>query len=223
MPGYISAYDLQQRDSLTRQEILALAEAGPAFVRNGGFGSYNPEATVAHREYNENGFEGLKRMIASDWSNLARRCAETAKDRWNDYVCERFPDIISGETAYKLLGGVCPQEIQKNLSSNYTMRQIVNMMDGGHMINLFEIPEQWGVSGETIWAYLSRQPGIDIDLFFERIFKEDLFFDQGHAAQAKGVCRMISVGLSFVHRGSFLKCFGEDFGKRCGWFVVLSP
>jgi len=186
MPRYISAYELQQRDGLTRQQVLELAEVGPAFIYNDGYGRYNHEGPVDNREYIENEFQSLKQVVVSDWSNLSHRFENEPDERWNNYIYERFPEDISGKIANKLLGENCPEVIQINLNNDYSMRNIVSMMANKRMINLFYIPEPWRVNRETVWAYLSKQPSTAVDLYFERIFKADLFFDPENLPQLKG-------------------------------------
>ena len=187
MPDYIKAYELQQRNGLTRQQILELAQTGPVVVRNGIYGSYNTIGTADDSEYFEYGFQFLKKVVVSNWSNLPPRFEYESNEDWNKRIYDIFPDVLNGKIAYELLGENCPEEIQNNLNKDYPMRRIVSMMANNRMINLFDIPEPWRVNRKTIWAYLSNQPSIAVDLYFVKIFKEDLFFDEDNLPNSKAI------------------------------------
>ena len=186
MTKHISAYKFQHEESLTRQRILELAETVPVFISNDGKGRYTSRVPVDNREYFENAFPSLKQMVVNEWSNATRRFENEPNERWNAFICDRFPDVINGKIAYKLLGANCPKEIQKNLNNDYTLHDIISMMPGKRMINLLHLHESWLVNRETIWSYLSKQPSIAVELYFERIFKDDLYFDEGSLLQLKG-------------------------------------
>jgi len=187
MPHYISAYDLQHRDGLTRQRVLELAEDKPesTFLRDG-------------REYLEKGIEKIKPLVISDWlshgnrfiENSEYRCEHREKglceqiiesdyDRNKKKICEnsknglcelevkyrceehisnRFPDSISGEVARKLFDSNCPQEIKNNLDKKFLMHTLVDLVGYRRMVKiLFYTHESWRKSREDIWKYLSAK------------------------------------------------------------------
>ncbi len=67
MPNYISAYDLQQRDGLTRQRIIDLAEVGPSFWRASDVELFDPDV---EQGYFGNGYQHLKIQALEIWNTF---------------------------------------------------------------------------------------------------------------------------------------------------------
>jgi len=89
MPNFISAYKLQQRDGLTRQRVIELAEIGPVYWKASDCDLYRPDVKYG---YFEDGFPHLKRNALRCWSAFAM-CTRNAnvkqsimkKNSWNDW------------------------------------------------------------------------------------------------------------------------------------------
>ena len=226
MVQYISAYDLQQRDGLARQQVLELAEAmsvvlkvrSPKILSGQEENNIDWSLYTDDRKYIKHGFKHMKHLVISDWLNHGNRFIEISKyrceqreknlceqnigspheqnknslceyrknglceveiiNRCEEHIYDRFPNIVHGKQAYKLFGRDCPEEIQNNLNEEYTIGKLVNMAGCRRMVELlFHIPEHWRASRKAIWAYLANEPSLAVDLYFEKIFREDLFFD----------------------------------------------
>lgn len=94
MPKYISAYDLQQREGLSRREVLELAEEGPVFWRvheahiaHLDFCDRYPDAdrridlaaVTTERLYWLDGFKKLKGHVLKDWNLLISKFRQSTE------------------------------------------------------------------------------------------------------------------------------------------------
>lgn len=194
MPKYISAYDLQQREGLTRRQVLELAETRPCFWKVSVEGLIiEPDEKklidwgkyTSDRKYFLDGFGMLKEHAAKDWFYLASAFKNAWKTPCSDpddklgldnLLYSRFPAVISGSTAIGLLEGMTPVDIQQNPSQSYALRQIIEHMDRGRMLNLVSLPS----NAKTIdhaWLYLKNSASVVVDLFLDSYLRNWLFFD----------------------------------------------
>ena len=196
--GYISAYELQQRRGLSRREVLELAATQPTFWKVPAIGKmkqrdeeplidwskYTPD-----RRYFLDGLEYLKGWATKDWYYVA----STFREAWGkegavpndklmlDYMLyPRLPEFITGKIAHQLLQLMCPAEINSNLDKIYPLCDIIRLMDRGRMLNLVTLPSECKTTYD-VWLFLCDDDHaytnpVVIDMFFERYFKENLFF-----------------------------------------------
>lgn len=206
MPKYISAYDLQQREGLTRQQILELAESRPCVwkvpvegliiapedEKRIDWSKYTPD-----RQYFIDGLGMLKEHAARDWLYVAT----AFKRAWNrsgnpddklgldSLLYDRLPRMVSGRNAEALLERMCPQSILGDINRDYPLQSIIDCMDRGRMLNLVLLPREC-TTPDHVWMFLcniqntacfsqneSNKLSVVIDLFLESFFRERLFFD----------------------------------------------
>jgi hypothetical protein len=153
------------------------------------------------RQYFLNGLDMLKEHAACDWHYVA----DTFKSAGSEYksvvdlqtkttikihspmidpydkfaldhmLYARLPRMIPGRAAEALLETMCPQSILADIEQEYSLQSIIACIDRGRMLNLVTLPSECK-SVDDIWLYLCDSYSVVIDLYFEKYFREWLFF-----------------------------------------------
>lgn len=158
-PVYITAYYLQQKDGLTPQGVINLAEQGPAYWK------------AIDREYQPDGFDKMKNCLLTAWDKVwadyEKLSKKTAPDKMDFYTRKLYSKIA-------------------DYSDGNISLPLDNINNIKQMFETFSIERPRGENtDDEKWLFL-LQSGDDIyDLVFQYIFQKRLFFDRDNQPNNK--------------------------------------
>jgi hypothetical protein len=201
--SYISAYDLQQQRGLSRREVLKLAAAQPTYWKQSDWHYGLPYFNNGLETLKANAVVYWHLIASTLWIRRKEPHLISPYDiceisGYDEFLYRFLPPFIKGKAASLILKGKCPLEIQNNPDKDYTLRSIIGMMEFEDMLKLVQFPNtmlmKYGAHRivqikdiheesakdikERLWSYLLHDDYVVIDLFFERYFRECLYFEE---------------------------------------------